>query len=46
MPSEIKPPFLAQQQAEKQPNNPEPEPFNPIITYVETLDLSIIKEEL
>ena len=50
MSSENKPPFLAQQQAEKQPNAPAEvgveEPQHPIITTVETLDpSSMIKEE-
>ena len=48
LPSEINPPFLAQQQAEKQPNAPEvgvEEPPTPIINTVETLDPSMIKEE-
>ena len=48
LPSEINPPFLAQQQAEKQPDAPEvgvEEPQTPIINTVETLDPSMIKEE-
>ena len=48
LPSEINPPFLAQQQAEKQPNAPEvgvEEPPTPIINTVETLDPSMVKEE-
>ena len=46
--SEINPLFLAQQQAEKQPNAPEvgvEEPQIPIINTVESLDPSMIKEE-
>ena len=47
LPSEINPPFLAQQQAEKQPDAPEVgvESQIPIINTVETLDPSVIKEE-
>ena len=48
LPSEINPLFLAQQQAEKQPDAPEvgvEEPQTPIINTVESLDPSMIKEE-
>ena len=49
LPSEINPPFLAQQQAEKQPDAPEvgvEEPQTPITpNTIETLDPSMIKEE-
>ena len=48
LPFEINPLFLAQQQAEKQPDAPGvgiEEPQTPIIKTVESLDPSMIKEE-